>query len=219
MCFGPTSSFAIGTVLSSVSIGCLIYTSDKRRILFAVIPLLFAIQQFSEGGLWIIQIDPRYGAWRDMLTMIFLVIAFLWPIIVPVSISLLEIKGSVQKLMKGFIAVGMLLSAYLLYFVFFKETLATLANGRINYQIQSPGSGIAEGVIYALVITGPMFLSSHLGIVILGIVNVVLISTAAFMWKNEFISVWCFFAAMLSALIFLFIYSQKHVKREFALSS
>ena len=53
MCFSAGASFAGGAVLSVVGIATQGKVRKPKQRLFAVIPLLFALQQFAEGILWI----------------------------------------------------------------------------------------------------------------------------------------------------------------------
>ena len=53
MCFSATASFSAGAVL--LGLGALTLKSARRprELLYAAIPLLFAIQQLSEGVIWL----------------------------------------------------------------------------------------------------------------------------------------------------------------------
>ena len=49
MCFSATASFTVGVVLSVIGVVTIKMTRRKEEIPFAMIPLLFGIQQFIEG--------------------------------------------------------------------------------------------------------------------------------------------------------------------------
>ena len=49
MCFSATASFIAGTTLSVVGVATLRKTEARTELPFAMIPLLFGIQQLIEG--------------------------------------------------------------------------------------------------------------------------------------------------------------------------
>ena len=53
MCFSATASFSAGAVLLGLGTLALKTASRPRELPFAAIPLLFAIQQLSEGVIWL----------------------------------------------------------------------------------------------------------------------------------------------------------------------
>jgi hypothetical protein len=55
MCFSAEASFGLSVALLSGGVYCVKNAFSKNRLLLpvAIIPLLFAIQQFSEGWVWI----------------------------------------------------------------------------------------------------------------------------------------------------------------------
>ena len=53
MCFSATASFSAGTVLLGLGTLALKSADRPRELMFAAIPLLFAIQQLTEGVIWL----------------------------------------------------------------------------------------------------------------------------------------------------------------------
>ncbi len=53
MCFSAPASFISGTALSVIGVAALKRTESKSEIPFALIPLLFGIQQLTEGVIWL----------------------------------------------------------------------------------------------------------------------------------------------------------------------
>ena len=53
MCFSATASFVAGTSLSVIGVATLKHVKRKTEIPFAMIPLLFGIQQLTEGVIWL----------------------------------------------------------------------------------------------------------------------------------------------------------------------
>ena len=106
MCFSATASFSAGALL--IGIGALTLKSAKHRreLPFAAIPLLFAIQQLSEGVIWL---TFRYEAPLLNAVMTHLYSFFshvLWPIYVPVAVLLIEPPGRRRQVLLTFVAAG-----------------------------------------------------------------------------------------------------------------
>ena len=53
MCFSATASFTAGIVLTVIGVATVKKTQRKTEIPFAMVPLLFGLQQFIEGLLWL----------------------------------------------------------------------------------------------------------------------------------------------------------------------
>jgi len=53
MCFSATASFSAGAVLLGLGTLTVKSAHRRRKMVLAAIPLLFAIQQLSEGVIWL----------------------------------------------------------------------------------------------------------------------------------------------------------------------
>src|SRR6188768_3673276 len=61
--------------------------------IIASIPLIFAVQQFTEGFLWLSLTSPRFAGLQSVATIVFLFFAqVVWPVWVPYAILKLEPK-------------------------------------------------------------------------------------------------------------------------------
>src|SRR5438445_11955235 len=100
MCFSATASFGAGAVLGTIGIIAVAKTKTNPQRLFATIPLIFAVQQFTEGLLWLSLKDPALASRQFLLTHIYLVFAMaIWPLWVPLTIRLLEKDARRKKIM------------------------------------------------------------------------------------------------------------------------
>lgn len=61
MCFSASASFGAGVVLSTIGIITFKKTEAKSQLVFASIPFIFAVQQISEGFLWLALANPSYA--------------------------------------------------------------------------------------------------------------------------------------------------------------
>lgn len=53
MCFSASASFIAGAALTATGVATLQMTARKAEIPFATIPLLFGLQQITEGLIWL----------------------------------------------------------------------------------------------------------------------------------------------------------------------
>ena len=53
MCFSATANFVGSGVLGAVGVVTLTKVKHRRELLFAALPVLFAIHQFMEGFVWL----------------------------------------------------------------------------------------------------------------------------------------------------------------------
>jgi hypothetical protein len=94
MCFSASASFGAGVVLSAIGVVSIKKNQHKSQFLFASIPLLFAVQQFAEGILWLVLPNPEYASMQKHTTYVFLFFAqFFWPLWVPTNSNGTEIKN------------------------------------------------------------------------------------------------------------------------------
>ena len=109
MCFSATASFSAGVVLTVIGVATIKKVQHPSQILFASIPLLFAIQQIAEGILWLTLPNPAYLPTQVSFTYIFLFFAqVVWPLWVPMAILLLEKEDLRKRVQRYLVAAGML---------------------------------------------------------------------------------------------------------------
>ena len=93
MCFSATASFSAAAVLLELGTLTLKSAIRPRELVFAVIPVLFAIQQLSEGVIWL---TFRYEVPQHNAVMTHVYSFFshlLWLIYVPVAVLLIKLPG------------------------------------------------------------------------------------------------------------------------------
>ena len=115
MCFSATASFSAGTVLAGLGALTLTSASRPREVLFAAIPLLFAVQQLDEGVIWL---TFRYNAPHLNAVMTYVYSFFshvLWPLYVPVAVLLMEPSAWRRRALLAFAGGGVVVGVYLLY--------------------------------------------------------------------------------------------------------
>lgn len=202
MCFSATASFTAGTVLLGLGTLTLKSARRPRELPFAAIPLLFAIQQFSEGVIWL---TFRYEAPQVNAVMTHVYSFFshvLWPVYVPAAVLLIEPPGRRRRALLGFVAAGVAVGAYLLYILVAYPIVSRPTGQHIEY-ISPHFFALAAMTLYLTSTTLSPLLSTHRIVKVFGVLALSSFAAAYFFHAAWFISVWCFFAALLSAVVYL----------------
>ena len=201
MCFSATASFSAGTVLIVLGVATLRATRRKAEIPFASIPLLFGLQQIVEGLLWL---SFRFDAPQLNVAMTYLFSMFshvLWPMFVPFSIGLLETVPWRRNVIWGFQAVGLFVGLYLLHLLIDLPVTAVAAEHIVYvsphfYKLQVMGLYLASTCVGC-------FISSKGAIRLFGALALAFFGVAYAFFSVALFSVWCFFAAILSSIIYV----------------
>lgn len=202
MCFSAAASFTAGSALIAVGGFTVSKSRGKAELPLALVPLLFGVQQLTEGGLWIALNNHLPGLQTGTTYVFSLFSHVLWPIWVPFAILLVETHRRRRALLAVFQALGLTVGLYLLYFLIRYPVSAHIQQNSILYE--SPHfylGGIL--VLYLAATTVSGLFSSHRCINIFGVLAFGLAILAYEISLNTFVSVWCFYAAVLSLLIYL----------------
>ena len=201
MCFSATASFVAGTGLSVLGVATLRAVRRRPEIPFAAIPLIFGLQQMVEGALWL---SFRFNAPQLNLAMTYVFSIFshvLWPIFVPFAIGRLETVAWRRTVIRGFQGVGLLVGLYLLYQIVEVPVTAVAAE---NIVYVSPHFyKLPVMLLYLAATCVSCFFSSSATVRIFGALALLLFALAYGFFAVALFSVWCFFAALLSAIIFV----------------
>ncbi len=205
MCFSATASFSAGALL--LGIGTLTLRSAlaarQRRILpFAAIPMLFAVQQLTEGVIWL-TFAGEATTLDVVLTHVYSFFSHvLWPVYVPVAVLLMEPEVWRRRVLSAFTAAGAAVATYLLYVLVAYPVVSKPTGQHIEYDSPHFFAG-ATMTLYLLSTAVSPLLSTHRWVVFFGALAMLSFGAAYAFYATWFISVWCFFAALLSAVVYL----------------
>ena len=202
MCFSATASLSAGVVLLALGTLTLRSASCPRELPFAAIPLLFAIQQLSEGVIWLTFSNdaPQLNAVMTYVYSFFSHV--LWPTWVPVAVFLIEPPGRRRRVLVAFVAVGVTVGVYLLY-ILAAYPVASRSTGQHIEYVSPHFFAAAVMTLYLLSTTVSPILSTHRMVKAFGVLALLSFGAVYYFYATWFISVWCFFAALLSAVIYL----------------
>lgn len=202
MCFSATASFTAGVALSALGVATVKMAKRKAEIPFALIPLLFGVQQIVEGMLWL---SFRFDEPLLNVAMTYAFTLFshvLWPIYVPFSVALMESVAWRKKVMTGFQVTGAAVGLYLLY-VIVRFPVTSEVHLHMVYVLSRVHEHPVLEFYLAATCVAPCF-SSHRMINLFGVLALLLFFAAYWFYTAAFFSVWCFFSAILSAVIYLY---------------
>ena len=208
MCFSATASFTAGTVLLGLGAVTMRRVGRPADVPYAMIPALFGIQQLVEGGLWL-TFQNESAHLSSLLTHVYAFFSHvLWPIFVPIAVMLIEPERQRRKLIAAIAVAGAIAGLYLLYFWGMDPTTSKVVDSHILYV--SPH--FFAGPIFTLYILGTCLsplVSSHASVRWFGLAASLSLAAAYGFYALWFISVWCFFAAVMSVTIFLYFRSPR----------
>jgi hypothetical protein len=204
MCFSAGASFAGGVVISAIGVVTIREVHKPSQIVFACIPVFFGIQQIVEGCLWIALPDADYLNMQKIATYLYMIMAqVLWPAIIPVSVLLMEEDKKRKGVLRIFLFMGLLLSVYYLYCLIFFNVNPQIMGYHIQYNTEFPDSlAIPAFIVYLIATITPLFVSGIKRTHLLGILMFLSGLITGIFFTQFLISVWCFFAALISGVIF-----------------
>jgi hypothetical protein len=203
MCFSASASLSASALLAGIGVMTVRKAQKSWELPYAAIPFLFALQQGTEGLLWL-----GFGWGADslnfFLTQLYSFFSHvLWPVYVPLAVWLLEPSGPRRSALGVVGAAGILVGSYLLYTLFAYPLHAHPVGGHIEYD--SPHFYIA--IVMTLYLTATilsLILSSHGAVKCFGALALISAAAAYFFYQRWYISVWCFFAALVSVTVYLY---------------
>jgi hypothetical protein len=203
MCFSAQASFVAGTMLLIVGAATVRRARVRSEVPYAWIPILFGIQQLLEGALWLTFPD-RAPLLNTVLTHAYSFFSHvLWPIYVPLAGLALETVPWRRQALIGIALGGIAVGLYLLATLFTLPIVATVTGRHIAYE--SPHFyALAAMSLYLLGTCASLMFSSHSRVVAFGVAAFVSAVAAYAFYSTWFISVWCFFAGVLSVIVLLY---------------
>ena len=219
MCFSATASFTAAASLSLIGIANLWKVKDSRWYPFAAIPLLFGLQQFFEGLVWItLNQGDHVNKLHSVSVYVYIIFAsMVWPIWIPNSFYILEKHKRRKKILNLVRFIGYGCGIFSLFFL--TQNVITVEalhhhlyypffNHALDFIVPITYLPIVVGICYIFYLSAtlmPLFISSVPLTWLAAIFGGVFYAVAQSHFYLYFSSVWCFFAALISALSYVII--------------
>ena len=204
MCFSAEASFAVGGTLLILGVATIRKVIHKKDLPIALIPIIFALQQMVEGLLWISLVEddsPQIQFWLSQIYGIF--IGIIWPLFAPFSVYYSETNCKRRKIIASIGIAGVGLATYTIVGLAKQPIVAEIINYSINYKHDVSGYQLVI-VFYLLATCVPFIFSSYKQLYIAGILITIGFFVAYLTFLQTFASVWCFFAAISSSMIYFY---------------
>lgn len=203
MCFSATASFGASAILTGIGIFAARKVTETQQRAFAAIPIIFAIQQFAEGFVWLSLTQASWAEWIRPSTFIFLFFAeVLWPMWLPFTMFLLEKDQRTRRVFRIAFALGFFFGMHSLYNLLSNTYDVRIADHHILYKLNFPLTFVVfTWIAYGMGTVMPSFLSSVPKMWIFGLPMALSFFVALVFYPSYVISVWCFFAALMSGFV------------------
>jgi len=204
MCFSPEASFAGGIIISAIGVATIRKIHKPSQIVFACIPIFFGIQQIAEGFLWLTIPNPEYASVLKFFTYFFLIMALvIWPMMIPFSVLFMEENKKKKRILYLLLVMGFALSVYYAFCLIFLNVTPEIIGYHVLYKNDFPKT-VADFAfaVYLIATIIPLFVSSVKRTHLLGILMFLSCLISAIFFRQYLTSVWCFFAALISGVIF-----------------
>jgi hypothetical protein len=183
----------------------------RRELLFASLPTLFAIHQFTEGFVWLGFdgiLSPTVT--HNMGAAFMLYAQGLLPFLVPLSVMLFEPTRESRRRMLPFVVIGGATALYVLWGLTAYPTDIYVRDNSIVY-INHATNNITVAVLYVIATCGSLFFSKIRMLVVFGGANLAILLIVDAIKRYAFTSVWCAYAAIASVIILVYFWrSSRH---------
>jgi hypothetical protein len=209
MCFSAAANFVGSGVLGTLGVITLTKVKHRRELMFASLPTLFAIHQFTEGFVWL-GLDGVLSpaVTHDMGAAFMLYAQGLLPLLLPLSVWLFEPNSKSRNRMLPFLVVGAGTAFYMLWALAAYPTQIYIQQNSIVY-INPATNNTALAVLYVVATCGSLFFSRVRDMVLFGGANLIILLVVMAFKRYAFTSLWCAYAAVASVIILAYFWKTK----------
>jgi hypothetical protein len=201
MCFSAAANFVGSGVLGTIGAVTLTRVRHRRELLFAALPMLFAVHQFIEGFVWL-GLDGILspGVTRAMGAAFMLYAQGLLPLLLPLSVWLFEPNSKTRKRMVPFMVIGGGTTLYILWALTAYSFEVYIVGNSLVY-VNPATNHMTVAILYVIATCGSLFFSKVNDMVIFGAANLIILLAVMAVKRYAFTSLWCAYAAVASVII------------------
>lgn len=202
MCFSATASFSAAGLLAMTGIATLTQVKKRAELPLALTPLFFAVQQAVEGALWLTVPEGRIHSL--LLANIFSAMALvIWPVLIPLAVALVEREAPRRLVMLLLLPAGIGVAVYSAGTTLAHPYLAWPVGYALTY-VDNHSYSPTMLATYLICTCLPPLLSSSRTLNLFGVIVAAGLGIAMLAFYEDFVSVWCFFAALASFTLLVF---------------
>jgi hypothetical protein len=202
MCFSPGADAVVGGIVVVVGVDAIRHVREPKQILLASLPLLFGLHQIDEAFVWlglqgrVSESLERVGVWVYLL---FALAAL--PALVPLAVLAVERVAGRRRLIAVFAMLGVTVGVSLAIAVFGGSVNAAIDGHHIAYDVSALSQGRELTALYVVAACGALVACSYRDLAVLGVMNLIAVPVLMWMTVSGFVSLWCFWAAIVSVVI------------------
>ncbi|MCM2415769.1 MULTISPECIES: DUF6629 family protein [unclassified Streptomyces] len=194
MCWSATADLVAGTAVAAIGAACVARTRRARDLPLAALPLLLGAHQIVESAVW--RADGGTGPATVAWAVIALPLLALW---VPLGVLCSAPPHARRRLTVPLVA-GAATAAALGYCLAARPVTAEIRGHTLGYVLDLPRPELLVAG-YLLATVGSLLMSGDPWLRWLGAVVAGGAAVCAALWRLEFISTWCAFAAVCSVVL------------------
>jgi hypothetical protein len=201
MCFSAMANFTGSGILGTVGVITLTKVRHRRELLFAALPLLFAVHQFIEGFVWLGLDGVLSPEVTHAMGAAFMLYAQgLLPFLIPLSVWLFEPTTKSRQRMAPFLVIGGATGLYILWALTAYSFEVSVKANTLVY-VNPATNNLAVAILYVIATCGTLFFSKEKDMVIFGAANLIILLAVMAVKRYAFTSLWCAYAAVASVII------------------
>ncbi len=199
-------------MLGGLGVATLMQVKHRRELMFASLPTLFAIHQFTEGFVWLGLDGMLSPAVVHNAGAAFMLYAQgLLPALIPLSVMLFERTAKRRRIMLPFVILGFALTFYTLWaLATFPTQVYALQNSIVYTNPATNYTSIA--ILYIIATCGSLFASESKPMIAFGTANIVILLVVMAVKRYAFTSVWCAYAAVASVIILAYFWRSRGIR-------
>ena len=219
MCFSATASAAAAATLIPIGAYCINIARKNMPgwLMLSAYPMAFGLHQAIECAVWL-GINSNNQSLVDMASLGYVFFShFFWLFWVPFSVYYMEMEGTRKRFLGILTILGFLYGLSLFIPLILREgwLVVEVVQNSLLYKTTIICGGIVDRQvvrgIYALQVFLALILSTNHKVRLFGVMIMIsVIGTFAF-FKYAFVSVWCFFAAILSVYLLIALKSEQRL--------
>jgi hypothetical protein len=202
VCFSAEADAVVGGIIVVVGVDALRHVTTRKQVVFASLPLLFGLHQVTEAFVWwglqghVAHEVERVAVW------VYLLFAFsALPALVPIGVALIE-QSPVRRRVIAAFGIGGIAVGVELGFALFRGSVNVAIEGRhIAYYVDALQYGGTWTGLYVVAACGALLACSYRDIAALGAMNLIAVPVLMSLTVGGFVSLWCFWAAIVSIVI------------------
>lgn len=218
MCFSATASFGIGAALAVTGVFAIKQAKNEKQLPFALIPILFSIQQLAEGIVWLSFTNSFFESWQTIAVNVYLLFALiLWSVWLPLAARLMENNVKRKRLLNALVMLGALVAVFLGFCVWRYGAYALVDAYHVRYRINFDYAFTwYNNLIYLLPVTFAPMVSSVKAMKWFGWLVLLSYVVTVMVYEDNVVSIWCLFSAVMSGVVVWVLRIENRLKQTFA---